>query len=64
MLGCGLAVTSGAIWSLRAVQGDGHPLVEVVVLTGANLFVTVMRFVLMRRWIFGAPGPTPTPTSA
>jgi len=40
------------LWSLRAVRGDGHPLVEVVLLTAANLFVTVMRFVLMRIWIF------------
>ncbi|KQX72458.1 bifunctional glycosyltransferase family 2/GtrA family protein [Aeromicrobium sp. Root472D3] len=52
VFGCGLAVTSGAIWVLRTLQGDGHPLVEVVVLTAANLFVTVMRFVLMRTWIF------------
>jgi putative flippase GtrA len=52
VFGCGLAVTSGTIWALRAVRGDGHPLVEVVALTAANLFVTVMRFVLMRSWIF------------
>lgn len=49
---CGLAVTSGALWAMRALQGDAHPLVEVMVLTAANLFVTVMRFVLMRVWIF------------
>ncbi|MFC5679336.1 glycosyltransferase [Aeromicrobium endophyticum] len=51
---CGLLVTSGTIWALRAVEGDGHPLVEVVALTAANLFVTVMRFVLMRSWIFAS----------
>jgi putative flippase GtrA len=49
---CGLGVTSGALWTLRAIRGDGHPLVEVVLLTAANLFVTVMRFVMMRVWIF------------
>jgi putative flippase GtrA len=49
---CGLGVTSGALWTLRAVRGDGHPLIEVVLLTAANLFVTVMRFVMMRVWIF------------
>lgn len=54
---CGLAVTSGALWAMRALQGDGHPLVEVAVLTGANLFVTVMRFVLMRVWIFRHSAP-------
>lgn len=54
---CGLAVTSGALWAMRALQGDGHPLVEVAVLTAANLFVTVMRFVLMRVWIFRSGTP-------
>ena len=54
VFGCGLAVTSGTIWALRAARGDGHPLVEVVALTAANLFVTVMRFVLMRSWIFAS----------
>jgi putative flippase GtrA len=52
VLACGLAVTGGALGALRALRGDGHPLVEVVLLTAANLFVTVMRFVLMRWWIF------------
>jgi putative flippase GtrA len=52
VLACGLAVTSGALWLMRAVAGDSHRFVEVVVLTGANLFVTAMRFVAMRRWIF------------
>jgi putative flippase GtrA len=52
VLVCGLAVTSGAIGLMRALGGDHHPLREVVVLTVANLFVTVMRFVSMRSWIF------------
>ncbi len=52
VFGCGLALTSGTLGALRAVGGDGHPLVEVVALTAANLFVTVMRFVVMRAWIF------------
>lgn len=52
VFGCGLAVTSGALAGVRLLQGDAHPLVEVVVLTAANLFVTVMRFALMRWWIF------------
>ncbi|WP_254052121.1 glycosyltransferase [Aeromicrobium sp. A1-2] len=51
---CGLGVTAGTLWAMRAVGGDGHPLVEVVLLTAANLFVTGMRFVLMRVWIFGS----------
>ncbi|MCD9197088.1 bifunctional glycosyltransferase family 2/GtrA family protein [Aeromicrobium wangtongii] len=51
----GLAVTSGTLWLMRAVGGGGHPLVEVAVLTAANLLVTVMRFVAMRMWIFRRP---------
>jgi putative flippase GtrA len=51
---CGLAVTSGTLWAMRVLGGDGHRFVEVAVLTGANLFVTVMRFVVMRVWIFGS----------
>jgi len=58
---CGLAVTSGTLWALRALQGDGHPLVEVVVLTAANLFVTVMRFVVMRVWIFRGTAQVASP---
>jgi putative flippase GtrA len=53
----GLAVTSGTLWAMRAIQGAGHPLVEVAVLTAANLFVTVMRFVVMRVWIFRRTPP-------
>ena len=48
----GLGVTTGTLAGWRAFGGPGHPVVEVVVLTGANLLVTVMRFVAMRRWIF------------
>jgi hypothetical protein len=52
---CGLAVTSGVIWTMRRIHGEDHPLAEVAVLTAANLFVTAMRFVLMRAWILRVP---------
>ncbi len=50
----GLAVTSGALWLLRALGlgGGDHRAVEVAVLTVANLAVTVMRFVALRVWVF------------
>ncbi len=48
----GLGVTSGALWLLEAGAGRGHHGIEVAVLTGANLFVTMMRFVLLRAWVF------------
>jgi len=51
VLGLGLAVTSGAIWLLHAAGSHDH-VVEVAVLTIANLAVTVMRFVAMRTWMF------------
>lgn len=47
----GLAVTSGALASLHAL-GSTSKGVEVVVLTAANLGVTVLRFVAMKLWVF------------
>jgi putative flippase GtrA len=49
---CGLALTSGSLALLS--QLDAHParLVEVVVLIVANLASTVLRFVLLREWVF------------
>ncbi len=56
VLGVGLVVTSGALRAIEPLLGGLHPtwarLFEVTVLTGANLLVTVMRFVAMRQWIF------------
>jgi putative flippase GtrA len=48
----GLGVTSGALWLLESGGGRGQHGIEVAVLTGANLFVTMMRFVLLRAWVF------------
>jgi len=48
----GLAVTTGSLWLLHAVDHAPGRVVEMLVLTGANLFVTVMRFVAMRLWVF------------
>ncbi|WP_395658059.1 glycosyltransferase [Nocardioides sp.] len=47
----GLGVTSGSLWLVQAT-GSSTRTVEVVVLTVANLVVTVMRFVAMRSWVF------------
>jgi len=49
---CGLAMTSAALWALHRLSNTTHPAIEVAVLTAANLLVTLMRFALMRRWIF------------
>ena len=47
----GLALTSTSLALLDTFAADASRLVEVLVLTAANLFVTVMRFVAMRVWI-------------
>jgi putative flippase GtrA len=47
----GLAVTSGSL-SLLHASGAPSRGVEVVVLTVANLVVTVLRFAAMRAWVF------------
>ena len=52
IFGVGLAVTTGALWVLRAANDNPGAVTEMLVLTAANLFVTVMRFVAMRLWVF------------
>lgn len=47
----GLGITSGTLWLVDRLGNDRHTL-EVAALTAANLVVTVMRFVLMRMWVF------------
>ncbi len=59
VLACGLVLTSASLWLLHRLSGDDHPLAEVVVLTLANLCVTVLRFVAMRAWIFRRRWPSP-----
>ena len=51
MLGVGLVVTTGALHLVHTATDPG-PTTEVVVLTAANLAVTVLRFVALRLWVF------------
>jgi putative flippase GtrA len=51
----GLGVTTGSLWLLHATTASPDPFTEMVVLTLANLFVTVMRFVALRLWVFARP---------
>jgi len=51
VFGVGLGVTSGSLWMLHALTAPGR-VTEMLVLTAANLFVTLMRFVAMRLWVF------------
>ena len=57
----GLAATSGSLALLHAVSSPSRG-VEVVVLTTANLGVTVLRFVAMKLWVF-VPGLSPRGTA-
>lgn len=50
-----LALTAGSITLLNRVTTPGHGL-ELLVLTAANLTATVLRFVLLRSWVF-RPSP-------
>jgi putative flippase GtrA len=52
IFGVGLAVTSGSLWLLHTGSTTPGRLTEMVVLTSANLVVTVMRFLAMRLWVF------------
>ncbi len=52
VFGAGLAMTSGSLYLLHGLASAPHPALEVLVLTAANLVVTLMRFVAMRVWIF------------
>ncbi len=48
----GLGLTSGSLWLVA--QFSPHPgrLLELTALVFANLLATVLRFVLMREWVF------------
>lgn len=51
----GLAVTSGGLAVLDAADPAATRFTELAVLVAANLIATVVRFVLLRAWVF-APG--------
>ncbi|CAN5766617.1 bifunctional glycosyltransferase family 2/GtrA family protein [soil metagenome] len=51
VFGIGLLLTSGAL-ALLHLATDPHRAVEVIVLVGTNLLATVVRFVLLRGWVF------------
>ncbi len=52
VFGLGLAVSSGSLALLHTADAGPSRAVEVSVLVGANLLATVIRFVLLRSWVF------------
>lgn len=53
----GLVITSGSLWLLTAANPTPPMSVEVVVLVAANLAATVVRFLLLRSWVFRHRAP-------
>jgi glycosyltransferase involved in cell wall biosynthesis/putative flippase GtrA len=45
-------ITSSSLMILHAVSVDAVPSHELLVLTGANVIATLLRFVLLRAWVF------------
>lgn len=52
VFGIGLALTSGSLAALGAASGDPAHSTELAVLIAANLAATVLRFLLLRAWVF------------
>ena len=55
VFGLGLGLTSGSLAVLHAVSAHPRSTTELVVLVAANAMATLLRFVLLRGWVF-APG--------
>jgi len=49
----GLGLTSGSLWLLDQASGSPPRRVELAVLVLANLAATLVRFTLLRTWVFG-----------
>jgi putative flippase GtrA len=52
VFGVAWGITSGSLLALHAGRPDTSALAEILVLTAANLVATVVRFVLLRGWVF------------
>ncbi len=60
----GWALTSGSLALLATTAPTAPHSVELAVLVVANLAATVLRFVLLRQWVFGPPAGATTHPSA
>ncbi|MDR7279567.1 bifunctional glycosyltransferase family 2/GtrA family protein [Catenuloplanes atrovinosus] len=56
IFGLGLALTSGSLALLHAVTDSPHRLAELSILIVANLTATLLRFLLLRVWVFSPNG--------
>ncbi len=63
VFGLAWVLTSGSLLALHALRPDAGPQLELLVLTATNLVATVLRFVLLRLWVFRTHR-TPPPLAA
>jgi putative flippase GtrA len=59
VFGLGLALTSGSLALLHALDGDASRAGELLLLVVANALGTLLRFVLFRGWVFRHRRATP-----
>ncbi|MGY1839013.1 MULTISPECIES: glycosyltransferase [unclassified Modestobacter] len=59
VFGLGLALTSGTLAALHAVTPTPSRRIELLLLVGANALATLLRFLLLRGWVFRAGRATP-----
>lgn len=52
VFGIAWLITSGSLVGLHAIDPSASAQAQLIVLTGANLFATLVRFVLLRLWVF------------
>lgn len=52
VFGIAWGITSGSLALLHLARPDASPLLSLAVLTAANLLATLVRFVLLRLWVF------------
>jgi putative flippase GtrA len=64
VFGLALALTASALALLHLVSASPGQTVELVVLVAANLLATVLRFVLLRSWVFRTRRAAPTEESS
>jgi putative flippase GtrA len=61
VFGIAWCITSGSLLALHATRPHSSPLTEILLLTAANLVATVLRFVLLRGWVFRSRRVGPDP---
>ena len=58
VFGSGMAITSGSLFALDALVASPAQVLELGVLLGANVVAGLLRFLLLRSWVF-APARSP-----